>query len=178
MFIIAPDSRGWYKAKVGISSCPSGIRCTRIYRNFFILLVMGFFSKKHPPWPIFVFENTRVPPLDLKKYFFWNRLKSFFYQSHWIAFGLTIPKWYDTWVSEIFLGNIFLKNIFKNIFFKNIYKNIFNTQVSYHFGILRPIPIKWLCWKNDFGRFEKKYFSKSKGGGLWICKNGFCSAGG
>ena len=30
----------------------------------------GFFQKKTPPWPIFVFENTRVPPLDLKKYFF------------------------------------------------------------------------------------------------------------
>ena len=30
----------------------------------------GFFQKKNPPWPIFVFENTRVPPLDLKKYFF------------------------------------------------------------------------------------------------------------
>ena len=30
----------------------------------------GFFQKKKPPWPIFVFENTRVPPLDLKKYFF------------------------------------------------------------------------------------------------------------
>ena len=30
----------------------------------------GFFQKKTPPRPIFVFENTRVPPLDLKKYFF------------------------------------------------------------------------------------------------------------
>ena len=37
------------------------------------------------------------------------------------------------------------KNICKNIFSKNIYKNIFNTQVLYHFGILRPIPIEWLC---------------------------------
>merc|ERR1739837_62321 len=71
----------------------------------------GFFPKKNPPRPIFVFENTRVPPLDLKKYFFSNRLKSFFYQSHWIAFGLTIPKWYNTWVLEIFFVNIFFKNI-------------------------------------------------------------------
>ena len=30
----------------------------------------GFFQKKNPPSLIFVFENTRVPPLDLKKYFF------------------------------------------------------------------------------------------------------------
>ena len=29
----------------------------------------GFFQKKTPPWTIFDFENTRVPPLDLKKYF-------------------------------------------------------------------------------------------------------------
>ena len=33
----------------------------------------GFFQKKNPPWPIFVFENTR----DLKNIFFKNRLKSF-----------------------------------------------------------------------------------------------------
>ena len=52
----------------------------------------GFFQNNPPPRPIFVFENTR----DLKNIFFKNRLKSFFYQSHWIAFGLTIPKWYNT----------------------------------------------------------------------------------
>ena len=68
----------------------------------------GFFQKKNPPRPIFVFENTR----DLKNIFFKNRLKSFFYQSHWIAFGLTIPKWYNTWVLEIFLVNIFSKIFF------------------------------------------------------------------
>ena len=104
----------------------------------------GFFPKKPPPRPIFVFENTRVPPLDLKKYFFSNRLKSFFYQSHWIAFGLTIPKWYNTWVLEIFFVNIFFKNIFKNIFPKIFRKNIFDTQVLYHFGIVRPNAIQWL----------------------------------
>ena len=104
----------------------------------------GFFPKKNPPRPIFVFENTRVPPLDLKKYFFSNRLKSFFYQSHWIAFGLTIPKWYNTWVSKNIFGNIFGK-IFLKIFLKKIFtKNIFNTQVSYHFGIVRPNAMQWL----------------------------------
>ena len=77
----------------------------------------GFFPKKPPPRPIFVFENTRVPPLDLKKYFFSNRLKSFFYQSHWIAFVLTIPKWYNTWVLKIFL-NVFSEKIFLKIFEK------------------------------------------------------------
>ena len=104
----------------------------------------GFFPKKNPPRPIFVFENTRVPPLDLKKYFFSNRLKSFFYQSHWIAFGLTIPKWYNTWVSKNIFGNIFGK-IFLKIFLKKIFtKNISNTQVLYHFGIVRPNAIQWL----------------------------------
>ena len=94
----------------------------RYIETFLFYWSWVFFQKKNPPWPIFVFENTRVPPLDLKKYFFWNRLKSFFYQSHWIAFGLTIPKWYNTWVSEIFFVNIFFKNIFKNIFPKIFWK--------------------------------------------------------
>ena len=94
----------------------------------------GFFPKKNPPRPIFVFENTRVPPLDLKKYFFSNRLKSFFYQSHWIAFGLTIPKWYNTWVLEIFFVNIFFKNIFQiflKIFFQKICPKIFLIRKCY-----------------------------------------------
>ena len=100
----------------------------------------GFFQKKPPPRPIFVFENTR----DLKNIFLKNRLKSFFYQSHWIAFGLTIPKWYNTWVLEIFFVNIFFKNIFKNIFPKIFPKIFFDTQVLYHFGIVRPNAIQWL----------------------------------
>ena len=73
----------------------------------------GFFPKKPPPRPIFVFENTS----DLKNIFFKNRLKSFFYQSHWIAFGLTIPKWYNTWVLKIFL-DIFFEKIFLKYFEK------------------------------------------------------------
>ena len=60
-----PDSRGWYKAKVGISSRPSGIRCSRIYRNFFILLVMDFFFQKNPTMADFRFLRT---------HFFWSTL--------------------------------------------------------------------------------------------------------
>ena len=48
--------RGWYNAKVGISSRPSGIRCSRVYRNFFILLVM-FKKKTHQCW----FSFSQVP---------------------------------------------------------------------------------------------------------------------
>ena len=76
-----------------------------------------FFQNNPPPWLIFVFENTR----DLKNIFFKNRLKSFFYQSHWIAFGLTIPKWYNTWVLKIFL-DIFFEKIFWKIFEKYFWK--------------------------------------------------------
>ena len=74
----------------------------------------GFFQNNPPPRPIFVFENTR----DLKNIFLKNRLKSFFYQSHWIAFGLTIPKWYNTWVLKIFFKKIF------SDFFAKKFKNI------------------------------------------------------
>ena len=66
----------------------------------------------------------------MKNIFFKNRLKSFFYQSHWIAFGLTIPKWYNTWVLKIFL-DIFPDGydeiptlhfaLFSNLFWKNIW---------------------------------------------------------
>ena len=49
------------------------------YLETFLFYWSWGFCQKKTPWPIFVFENTRVPPLDLKKYFFSNRLKSFFY---------------------------------------------------------------------------------------------------
>ena len=64
------SSRGWYKAKVGISSRPSGIRCSRIYRNFSILLVMGFFSKKKPTKADFRFWKHKGPPFGFEKIFF------------------------------------------------------------------------------------------------------------
>merc|ERR1712155_384934 len=77
-----------------------------------------FFLKNYPPAqqkPFFL--NQRPSPLDLKNYFFLNCHKSFFYQSHCIALGLTIPKWYNTWVLKIFFVNIFLN------FFSKIFKN-------------------------------------------------------
>ena len=77
----------------------------------------------------FLFLKTQgSAPFGFEKIFFSNRLKSFFYQSHCIAVGLTIPKWYNTWVLKIFLEiflKIFGKKIQKNIFEKNIYKNFF-----------------------------------------------------
>ena len=88
--------------------------------TFLVYWSWGFFQKKNPPRPIFVFENTRVPPLDLKKYFFSNRQKSFILQSHSIGIGLTIPKWCNTCVLKIFL-EIFLEKIFLKIFSKKYF---------------------------------------------------------
>ena len=87
-----------------------------------------FFEKLQQSQQKPFFLNQRPPPLDFKKYFFSNGPKSYFYQSHCIAFGLTIPKWYNTWVLKIFLEiflKIFEKKIQKNIFEKNIYKKYF-----------------------------------------------------
>ena len=81
------------------------------------------------------------------KNIFFKFPKSFFYQSHVIAFGLTIPKWYNTWVLKIFLEIFFSKigkNILKNIFDQIFTKNICNTQVLYHFGIVRTNATTWL----------------------------------
>ena len=47
-----------------------------------------------------------------------------------MAFGLTMPKWYNTYVLQIFFKNIFsknCKNIFDQIFTKKIWK-IFLTK--------------------------------------------------
>ena len=93
--------------------------------------------------------SCKITPQHCKNRFFKSKgspiFKSSFYQSHVMAFGLTIPKWYNTWVSKIFF-EIFLEKIFLKIFLKKIFtKNISDTQVSYLFGIVRTIPIEWLC---------------------------------
>ena len=131
---------------------------------------MGFFQKITPPWPIFIFENTR----DLKNIFFKNRLISFFYQSHWIAFGLTIPKWYNTWVLEIFFVNIFFKNIFQiflKIFFQKICPKIFLIPKCY--TILESwdrMQSNGFDRKMIWGDFKKNIFSNPKGGPLCFQK--------
>ena len=66
----------------------------------------------------------------LKKNFF----KSIFYQSHVMALGLTIPKWYNTWVLQIFFCKYLVKNIFQNIFsnfLKNYFQKIFSIPKCY-----------------------------------------------
>ena len=135
-----------------------------------------FFLKNYPPALQKPFlKIQRGDPLDVEKKFFF---KSSFYQSHMMAFGLTIPKYYNTWVLKIFFKNIFenfWKNIFKKYFWKTIYKKylqypsvipFWNRETECHNMAL----IK--TW------FEEFFFSTSKGGTLWIFKNGFCSAGG
>ena len=105
-----------------------------------------------------------VPPLDLKKYFFSYRVKSFFYQSHCIALGLTIPKWYNTWVLKIFFVNIFSK-----IFFRNIFSNFWKKYLQKIFPIPKCYTIleSWdqmqktgFDWKMILGDLKKKYILK------------------
>ena len=81
-----------------------------------------FFFEKLPPCTAkTVFENPKGPPFGCwKKKFF----ESSFYQSHVVAFVLTIPKWYNTWVLQIFFVNIWSKIFFK-IFFSNLKKTSF-----------------------------------------------------
>ena len=77
-------------------------------------------------------QITFFKPLkDFEKYFFSKFPKTIFYLSHPIAFGLTIPKWYNTWVLKIFFVNMFFKNIFKNIFFPKTVQKIFLITKCY-----------------------------------------------
>ena len=88
-----------------------------------------FFFEKLPPCTAkTVFENPKGGAFGCwKKKFF----KSSFYQSHVMAFGLTIPKWYNTWVLQIFFVNIWCQKYFSKYFFQFFEKifseNIFNT---------------------------------------------------
>ena len=143
-------------------------------RNFWFCRI--FFHAKLPPGTAkTVFENPKGPPFGCwKKKFF----KSSFHQSHVMAFGLTIPKWYNTWVLQIFFVNIWSKIFFK-IFFPIFGKNIFKKYFQY----LSAIPFwnrETECHHMALMKtwFEEIFFSTSKGGTLWIFKNGFCSAGG
>ena len=49
----------------------------------------------------------------------WTYLRNFWYV---MAFGLTMPKWYNTYVLQIFFKNIFSKNC------KNIFDQIFTKK--------------------------------------------------
>ena len=84
-----------------------------------------FFFEKLPPCTAkTVFENPKGGAFGCwKKKFF----KSSFYQSHVMAFGLTIPKWYNTWVLQIFFVNILCQKYFFQFFEKIFSENIFNT---------------------------------------------------
>ena len=89
-----------------------------------------------------------------------------------MAFGLTIPKWYNTWVLQIFFCKYLVKNIFQNIFFqflKKIFtKNICNTQVLYHFGIVRPNAKRV---KSLLTNVNKKMVFFNEGFPYWILVN-------
>ena len=119
------SARGTYQGILGHISGTSG------FADFFCALQKLFL------------QIQRIPPLDVEKTF----LKINFYQSHVMAFGLKIPKWYNTLVLKIFFQIFFQKigkNNLKNIFDQIFTKNICNTQVLYHFGIVRTNATTWL----------------------------------
>ena len=107
----------------------------------FYILGFAYGCKLPPRTAKTVFANPKAPPFGFEKIFFFKSPKIIFLAKPFDRNSSHDSK--KVWhlgIRNIF-GNIFLKNIFKNIFSKNIYKNIFNTQVLYHFGILRTIPI-------------------------------------
>ena len=132
-----------YKPKVGISSCPSGIRCTRIYRNFFILLVMVFFSKKKTTMADFCFWKHKSPPFGFEFFFF--KLPLIIFLSKPIAFGLTIPIWYNTKVFDIF--------------FQKYFKKYFQYSSALPFWNRETKCYKLALIKKDLKQFEKNIFS-------------------
>ena len=147
-----------------------------------LLVLQNFFSCKiTPPHTALqkpFLQIQRPPPLDLKKYFFPNRPKSFFKQSHSIGIGLTIPKRYDTWVSEIFL-EIFFWKIFSKIFLPKIFLEIFSIPKCY------TILESWDQFlSNGFaknmilGDLEKNIFSNPKAGPFGFAKTVFAVRGG
>ena len=82
---------------------------------------------------------------NFEKNIFLKFPKLFFYQSHSRAFGLTIPKWYNTWVLKIFFVNIFFKNwkkYFEKYFWKNIYKKHFQYPcvINYCQNVAETLP--------------------------------------
>ena len=110
------SARGTYQGILGHISGTSG------FADFFLCTAKT------------VFANPKDPPLDVEKTF----LKINFYQSNVMAFGLKIPKWYNTLVLKILFQIFFQKigkNNLKNIFDQIFTKNICNTQVLYHFRI-------------------------------------------
>ena len=115
------------------------------YRGYDNCAIMDF-NKRHLTghswtylrnfWSCRIFFRAKLPPGTAKTFGCWKTkfFKSRFYQSHVMAFGLTIPKWYNTWVLQIFFVNIFFKNwkkIFWKIFLTKYLQKIFAIPKCY-----------------------------------------------
>ena len=135
-----------------------------------------FFLKNYPPALQKPFlKIQRVPPLDVENFFSSNQV--FIKAMLWHLLsrfqnGITLR--YCKYFLKIFFQKI-EKKYFEKYFCPNIYKKylqypsvipFWNRESKCHNMAL----IK--TW------FEEIFFSTSKGGTLWIFKNGFCSAGG
>ena len=163
-------SRGWYKAKVGILLCPSGIRCSRIYRNFFILLDMRFFfKKKHHDW--FSFLKTQGSPLWIwKNIFFQISLNHFSIKT----IGLHLVSRFLNGI-HLDIGNIFCKYIFKKYFkkyfHKNIYKKYFQNPSVISFWNCETKCNAMTLIKKWFEAIWKKIFFQIQRGDPCVFKN-------
>ena len=82
-----------------------------------LLVLQNFFSCKiTPPHCKNHFCKSKGSPLWMLK------IKILQIILHMMAFGHTIPKWYNTWVLQIFFVNTWCQK-----YFQNIIQNIFNT---------------------------------------------------
>ena len=137
---------------------------TAILRPFFdiferLLETQNFFCEKLPPRTAnIVFENPKAKPCDS----IWSHNSKM--------------------VEHLGISNIFCKYLVKNIF-RNIFSNFLKKYFQKYFQYLSVISFwnrETKCHHMALIKtwFEEIFFSTSKGGTLWIFKNGFCNAGG
>ena len=116
--------------------------------SFLFYWSWGFFPKKKTTKADFRFWKHKGPPFGFEKIFFFKSPQIIFLSKR----AYCILSHDSKRVKHLGIKNIF-QNIFKNIFgkiflkifLKKIFtKNISNTQVLYHFGIVRTNAIQWL----------------------------------
>ena len=119
-----------YCAIINMEGCRFGSRYFVTYKRDLLLQIFSIVQ--------IVYDQSQITffliQCNFEKNIFSKFPKLFFYQSHSRAFGLTIPKWYNTWVLKIFFVNIFFKNwkkIFWKIFLKKYLQKIFSIPKCY-----------------------------------------------
>ena len=144
----------------------------------------------------FYIQHTSICPIPVINTYVQFTVQQFYY---FLIFTLrqifctkenrrTILEGADKWVMSKFRQTTILRpffdifersKIFSKIFFPIFWKNIFKKYFQYQSVIPfwnRETKCHHMALIKTW--FEEFFFSTSKGGTLWICKNGFCSAGG